>query len=335
MSNNEIVTVHATPSVLATEHAPRVGETARDAFARAAFAPNTRRAYEGAINRFRAWMLANNEQELTADAISRWISALATEGRSPSSIRQSLAAVRWAMREARLPDVGGDHVVRVTMRGIAKSHTADDSKPKDPVLRNDLERLIRALEGDDSAAAIYLRALVLVAWQSAMRRSEIAALCWRHLRWTEQGVAVKIARSKGDQTGEGTEIPLFLAGNPLLCPLTALQRLRAKLRWLTDEHDADRPVFPLLTKRGWLRVTKAAPERALLERVRELAVRAGLDPDKLGMHSFRSGFATEAARRGRDMSGIQQHLRHKSPTTTARYVKRGRLFDDSIAAGIL
>ena len=46
------------------------------------------------------------------------------------------------MREARLPDVGGDHVVRVTMRGIAKSHTADDSKPKDPVLRNDLERFL-------------------------------------------------------------------------------------------------------------------------------------------------------------------------------------------------
>lgn len=335
MSSTEIVIIPVMPAALATEHAPRPGEEARDAFRRAAFAPNTQRAYQGALRRFHEWMTAKDEREITADAISRWIADLAATGHSPSSVRQSLAAVRWAMREAHLPDVGSDHVVRSTLRGIAKSHSADDSKAKEPILRADLERMVRALDEDESASAIYVRALLLVAWASAMRRSELAALRWRHLRWAEEGVAVEIVRSKGDQGGAGQTIPLFFGGSTGLCPVTALQRLRAKLRWLTNEDDADRPVFPLLTKKGWLRVHKPAGERVMLERVRETAQRAGLDADTFGMHSFRSGFATEAARRGRDIGGIQRHLRHKSPNTTARYVKRGRLFKDSAAEGIL
>lgn len=334
MSNSELVTVNATPSAIATEHAPRIGEAARDAFARDAFAKNTRRAYEGAINRFRAWMTDNNENELTADVISRWISCLATQGRCLSSIRQSLAAVRWAMRSTNLPDVGGDHIVRTTLRGIARARKSDMSKAKQPVMRADLERLVAGLE-DDSAGSIYLRALLLFAWASAMRRSEISNLRWRHLRWDEQGVAVQIVRSKGDQTGEGQEIPLLFASRPNLCPVLALQRLRAKLRWLCDDDDGDRPVFPRLTKAGWVRVSKPCPDRVLLERVRDAAKKAGIEPSSFGMHSFRSGFATEAARQGRSLDRIQTHLRHETPTTTARYVKKGRLFEDSAAAGLL
>ena len=144
--SNEIIVVEAQPRVLAAEHAPRVGEEARNEFVRDALSENTQRAYEGALTRFRAWMLEHSETELTADVLSRWIAALAEQRRSISSIRQSLAAVRWAMRQAKLPDVGGDHLVRMTLRGIARSHRADQSAPKEPILRPELESMLAAIE---------------------------------------------------------------------------------------------------------------------------------------------------------------------------------------------
>lgn len=332
--SSQIVPVRPADTELATEHAPLTGEEARNRFAKDAFSDNTKRAYVCAINRFRKWMDAAGETEITADLLSRWIADLADKGLGISSIRQSLAAVRWAMRQQKLPDLGDDPVVRMTLRGIERNRSADDVAPKEPILQADLERMIRTLD-DESSRCIYLRALLLFAWMSAMRRSELAALRWKHLRWTEQGIAVMIVRSKGDQTGQGQEIPVPYAANTTLCPVRALQRLRQRMQSLGGENDAMRPVFPLLTKTGGLRWMRASAERTLLERVRETAVAAGLNADSLGMHSFRSGFATEAARRGRDIERIQKHLRHRSTSTTARYVRRGRLFDDSVAVGIL
>lgn len=327
--------VHVQPAEIATEHVPLAGEAARNKFAQNALSDNTKRAYAGAISRFREWVTATGETEITGDLLSRWISSLADQGRGVSSIRQSLAAVRWLLRESNLPDVGADHVVRMTLRGISRSRSADDVSPKEPILQADLERMVRTLDDDESSKCIYLRALLLFAWMGAMRRSEITALRWKHLRWTEQGVAVLVVRSKGDQTGQGQEIPIPFASNTTLCPVRALQRLRQRLQKLGGENDGHRPVFPLLTKAGGVRWMRASAERTLLDRIRETATTAGLDPDAFGMHSFRSGFATEASRRGRDIERIQKHLRHKSTATTARYVRRGRLFEDSAAVGIL
>lgn len=337
--SNEIIVVEAQPRVLAAEHAPRVGEEARNEFVRDALSENTQRAYEGALTRFRAWMLEHSETELTADVLSRWIAALAEQRRSISSIRQSLAAVRWAMRQAKLPDVGGDHLVRMTLRGIARSHRADQSAPKEPILRPELESMLAAIDASEEAGStphIYKRALVLFAWTSAMRRSEIVALRWRHLRYVEgKGFVVSVTRSKGDQTGQGQDVPIPLASDPSLCASRALRVLREKARWFAGPNDGDRPVFCVMTAKGFLRVGAPSADRALLEHVRRIAQLAGLDPKAFGMHSFRSGFATEASQRGRGIERIQQHLRHKSTATTARYVKKGRLFEDSSATGML
>jgi site-specific recombinase XerD len=337
--SNEIIVVEAQPRVLATEHVPRIAEQARNEFVRDALSNNTQRAYDGALARFRAWMLEHDETQLTADVISRWIASLAQQKRSVSSIRQSLAAVRWAMRQKNLPDVGSDHLVRMTLRGIARTHSADQSAPKDPILRDELEKLLAAIDATHEAGStphIYKRALVLFAWTSAMRRSEIVALRWKHLRYVEgHGFAVSVVRSKGDQTGQGQDVPIPLASDPSLCASRALRVLREKARWFAGPNDADRPVFCAMTAKGFLRAGVASADRALLEHVRRIAKLAGLDPKAFGMHSFRSGFATEAAQRGRGIERIQQHLRHKSASTTARYVKRGRLFEDSSANGIL
>lgn len=48
---------------------------------------------------------------------------------------------------------------------------------------------------------------------------------------------------------------------------------------------------------------------------------AGLDPDEYGGHSFRSGFATNAANSGVPMTLWMKHTRHLSTTSALGYAQ--------------
>jgi integrase len=52
-------------------------------------------------------------------------------------------------------------------------------------------------------------------------------------------------------------------------------------------------------------------------------------------HSLRSGFATQAADNGVVLSRIQDHCRHKSPLTTANYIRISQDWSKSGLKGLL
>jgi integrase len=66
------------------------------------------------------------------------------------------------------------------------------------------------------------RALLLLAFACASRRSEIAALDVADLCFDGRGLVVTVRRSKTDQEGEGRKVGLPFGSNPLTCPVRAL-----------------------------------------------------------------------------------------------------------------
>jgi integrase len=58
----------------------------------------------------------------------------------------------------------------------------------------------------------------------------------------------------------------------------------------------------------------------MLDRCKEIAKRAGLDPEKVDLKTFRSTYATRMLRAGFDVRTVQHWMGHKSLETTMRYL---------------
>jgi integrase len=78
------------------------------------------------------------------------------------------------------------------------------------------------------------RAVVLLGFAGAFRRSELAALTRSDIRIDEEGLLVTIRRSKTDQDGQGRTIGIPYGSHPLTCPVRALKR------FLAGTEDSDR-----------------------------------------------------------------------------------------------
>jgi integrase len=81
------------------------------------------------------------------------------------------------------------------------------------------------------------RALVLLGFAGALRRSELVALDVSHLKVSDEGFIVTIAKSKTDQEAQGQTIAIPRVPDSSYCPV------RAVLEWMaTDRHRARRPL---------------------------------------------------------------------------------------------
>jgi integrase len=88
---------------------------------------------------------------------------------------------------------------------------------KRPVLVADLKRILAQLPA--SLLAQRDRALLLLGFSGAFRRSELVGLNVEDLAETTDGLMVTIRRSKTDQEGEGRKIGIPPGSDPATCPL--------------------------------------------------------------------------------------------------------------------
>ena len=173
--------------------------TAQD-YARANRATNTYRAYRAAWRRFAAWCAEHHCPALPADALAvADYLAHAAQRHKPSTLAVHVAAIAAAHKAAGHPDPTADERVAATMRGIRRVHGQPPTQ-REPLTLDDLRAMLRAC-GDD-LPGLRDRALLLVGFAGALRRSELVALDVEHIRLN--GVLrITIARSKTDQEGQG------------------------------------------------------------------------------------------------------------------------------------
>jgi integrase len=169
------------------------------------------------------------------------------------------------------------------------------------------------------------RALLLVGFVAALRRSELAALTADQVADHTNGLVLTLPRSKTNQTGEQVELVVLpRAANPDRCPVTALQHWR-QLAGVDDG--------PLLRPVG--KNNQGLPRRLNPESVNTLVqqavARAGLDPTRYSAHSLRAGFVTYAHLRGASDRAIAHQTRHRSLATLGSYVRNHQAWTDNAA----
>jgi integrase len=93
------------------------------------------------------------------------------------------------------------------------------------------------------------------------------------------------------------------------------------------------PLFRSIDRAGRLGANRLTAQ-IVAARLKKAVARVGLDPDKYGAHSLRSGFATTAARERKTEHVIMRHGRWKSIVVARRYIRDGARWQEHAAEGI-
>ena len=177
---------------------------------------------------------------------------------------------------------------------------------------------------DDTAIGCRDRALILVGFASALRRSELMMLDVADIRIEAAGARIMITRSKTDQTGDGQIVGIVRTASET-CPVAALELWLARL-------DTTGRVFRSVNRHG--RVGNSLSDNAVSLILKRRAQTAGISPKAISGHSLRAGLATTAAGRGVDERTIARQTRHRSMTVLRRYIRDGDLFHSNASAHV-
>lgn len=306
-------------------HLEPLAEAAR-AYVTASRSERTRDAYRMQWSQFTAWCERAGCASLPAapETVALYLTARAQEGRKVSTLAQALAAISQAHQMAGHASPRSTPVVREAFKGIRRVHGAAPSQ-KAPLLGAQLRAMSRALPS--TLAGARDRALLLVGFAGAFRRSELVALEVRDLAFTSEGLTVTLRRSKTDQEGQGRKVGLPYGSAAAVCPVRSLKA------WLELAGLGEGPVFRSVDRHGNL--GGALSGRDVARIVKRTAEAAGLEAKDFSGHSLRAGLATSAAKAGKAAHAIMKQTGHRSVAMVQKYIRDAELFTDNAAAGLL
>ena len=294
-------------------------------FARNEKAASTRAAYRSDFIAFQSWCRGKGVAALPAnpETAAAYLVHQAACGAAAATITRRCAAIRYAHRLANFEPPTNSEIVRATLRGIRRTIGAAPAR-KTPVLAETARAMARA--APENLKGLRDRALLLLGFAGAFRRSELVALDLADLEETDEGLRVTIRRSKTDQEGLGQTIAILRGSDA--CPVKAIKS------WLDAAKISEGPLFRPVAKGGRVN-TQRLSEKSVCDLVKKYARKLDLNAADFGAHSLRSGFLTSAARRGASVFKMRDVSRHKSMDILQAYVRDADLFRDHAGAGLL
>lgn len=266
-------------------------------------------AYVKLICTYIIWMRGRGEQPFpaTGEAIVAFLTDLLAQGRSLPMVLRHVTAINAHHRAHGLPNVAYPQLGNLIVR-LRKAHHGRQATPLSYDALHALHDVARLRE---PTRAMRDTALLLFAFASAMRPSEIANVQIEDLCFEYDGVVVFIPKSKGDRKGDGQFVTIVRNPHSDYCPVHALER------WIARTGRKSGPVFTGITRYGTLK-DRGVSTTCLQNTIRNYTDKLRL-PGRYTMYSMRRGFATEADKMGVPEWKTQKHLRHEHWQTTKGY----------------
>jgi site-specific recombinase XerD len=267
-------------------------------YVKASKAHNTQRAYNAAWKEFTTFCDERGLCALPAspDAVIAYATWLAEKGIRPATIQVKLAGISFAHRTAHQQDPTGAEDVKVVMAGIRRELGTAPSK-KAPVTLDDLCLMVATID-TTTLSGKRDKALLLLGWAGAFRRSELVALDMADLQ-INGAVKVKVIPPIDD---------------------LALDPVRALRSWLDAAGITSGAVFRKVSKGDVVSEARLTSQSVALI-VKDLAKRAKLDWRSMAGHSLRSGFVTQCAMAGVESRDIMAQTGHKSEAVMRGYIQ--------------
>ncbi|PWK27529.1 site-specific recombinase XerD [Arcicella aurantiaca] len=268
---------------------------------------NTQRAYKADLKNFNEWCDANGQVALPAspETLAGYVAHLADNCKW-ATINRRLAAISKLHQLQNLETPTQNRVFRTVMEGIKRANGIRQKQA--PAFKlNKLKSMLREIE-TDSNAKLRDKALLLLGFTGAFRRSELVALNVEDLQFTEEGLIVSMKKSKTNQYGDYEEKAIFYSPEAILCPIRTLQSWIQRLEKNTDA------LFVRVRKGD-----KITEDRLTDKTVNDL-VKTYLG-EEFSAHSLRASFITIAKINGADDSEIMRQSKHKTSAMIQRYTR--------------
>lgn len=279
-------------------------------------ATNTLRAYKSDYNDFVKFCREFNFSSMPANpkAVSLYLTNLSKISKY-STIKRRLAAIKV------FHNLSGNYIdlkhpiINENLISI-KRKIGSFQIAKKPLTIKELKKVITEVDMDKknkSKDFVRNRALILIGFAGAFRRSELVSILIEDVDFVDEGVKILVKKSKTDQSGEGMikAIPYF--SNKDFCPVVSLKKW---IEYLKIEKPSEKLVFSMSDKNVTLIIKK-------------FTQKAGLDFTKYAGHSLRSGFATSVAEAGAEERQIMTMTGHKSNQMVRRYIHESNLFKNN------
>lgn len=286
----------------------------------ASLSDGTKRGYRHDIGQFEAW---GGTIPASPETIAAYLAHLSNTHKAATIVRR-VTAMSKAHEATGAPNPTKSEIVKATMRGIKRT-IGTASREAKPVLREDLFQMLECMGG--SIKDLRDKALLLLGFAGAFRRSEVIGLDVADIEHVRQGVIVTLRRSKTDQDAQGCKIGVPF-GRSRWCPVKHLTD------WLDHGKIEAGPIFRGVNRHGHIADQRLSGEAVSII-VKERARAAGFDPNAYSGHSLRAGLATSAVIAGVSTLSIRRTTRHASDAMLAKYVRFGDLFTENAAGAVL
>lgn len=299
-------------------------EKARDYISNAK-ASNTKRAYAADWRNFTGWCRQHNLPALPAnpDTICLYLTQQASTLRV-STIQRRLAAIGQAHQAAGHDSPASHILVRNLMAGIRREKGVMQ-RGKAPLFIDDLRKMVLSLSA--SIAGVRDRAILLIGFAGAFRRSELVSLDVEDVVIEKEGMVINLRRSKTDQEAQGMKKAIPFGINGATCPVLVFKE------WLTVSGVANGAIFRGIDRHGTM-TGKRLSGKAVALIVKRTAESVGIGPAQFSGHSLRAGLATQASINGASEFSIMSQTGHKSASMVRRYIRDGQLFRDNPAGKV-
>lgn len=293
-------------------------------FIAASKAANTRRAYAADWRNFEYWCASVGQIALPAApaTVAAYLGAAATRFYKLSTIRRRCCAIGSVHRSGGHASPIDHPGVKATLEGIARTLGSAPAK-KAALTATLMARILRKIPND--LAGLRDRALLLIGFAAALRRSELVDLKVNDIARHPKGLVLTVRRSKTDQLGAG--LHKAIPHGRKLRPIEALDA------WLAAAHISEGPIFRGV--RGAKVFARALSDDQVAAVVQKRTAAAGLDPKLFAGHSLRSGFISSAAEARAPLVAIAEHVGHAKLDTTRGYVQIADAFRDHPAKDFL
>jgi site-specific recombinase XerD len=285
----------------------------------------TLRAYRADWRHFENWCQAHGFRALPAspDVVALYLADFGGR-QAAATLTRRLTSINKVHRAAGHPAPAlMEHLpVGETLKGIRRTH-GTEQHPKQPLFTAELRAMVAHLP--DTLIGLRDRALLLIGFAGAFRRSELVNVHVEDVTETEEGLVIRVRRSKTDQEGKGRQVAIPYGSSPDTCPV------RSWRRWIDAARLTGGPLFRRIDRHG--HVNSRGLHRDSVGAIVKRAVEAaGLDPKLYAGHSLRAGLCTQAYVNGARELDIMRQTGHKSLETVRKYIRGRGLFRDNPAA---
>jgi integrase len=232
-----------------------------------------------------------------------------------ATLQHRLIAIHRAHTDCGLPSPVMDILVKRTMQGIRRT-LGTKQRRVTALVKDDLLEMMVHVDQQMPMRAARDKALILIGFAGAFRRSELVGLQCEDMIQYDSGLELLLRRSKTDQEGAGRTVFIPYARGTR-CPVEVLKY------WLAVAGIDSGPLFRPINRHDQLVGRKAlTPQSVALIVKASVRMMAGEEAAKMvAGHSLRAGYCTEAATVGLQPYQIREQTGHKSDVTLARYIR--------------